>query len=336
MEASEEDIIQFKLKKFVDFKENKLDKIRFEEPSDLVTTVIVAVAHVNIQFHLRNIANYLYSLVYRNIIEKEDLDFRILGVIYDDIYIKTCLNQKEKKKKKINESEFLKPKKEKKNFFNQATIYVQSDSGKVVNIKIFQNGKTQMTGLKSENDGREALDFLIYFLSKRDKMLVGDLSNLEYLKYKIVNINNSFNLYFKVDRKKLYEILIENTDLHISHDRQRCAGMLIYYNYNTNNTKKDGVCRCMKELNCQGKGDNGTCKLCTISIFESGKGLVTGVNQMAQAFEAYNFIKNIINKQNKEIIKICIEDMEVTKEEMKQIKLKPKKKKTKKLLQEEI
>ena len=31
MEASEEDIIQFKLKKFVDFKENKLDKIRFEE-----------------------------------------------------------------------------------------------------------------------------------------------------------------------------------------------------------------------------------------------------------------------------------------------------------------
>ena len=193
-----------------------------------------------------------------------------------------------------------------------------------------------MTGLKSENDGREALDFLIYFLSKRDKMLVGDLSNLEYLKYKIVNINNSFNLYFKVDRKKLYEILIENTDLHISHDRQRCAGMLIYYNYNTNNTKKDGVCRCMKELNCQGKGDNGTCKLCTISIFESGKGLVTGVNQMAQAFEAYNFIKNIINKHNKEIIKICIEDMEVTKEEMKQIKLKPKKKKTKKLLQEEI
>ena len=331
-----EELLKLRVRKFIELKENNLDKLKFNDPSDLVTSTMTATCNVSIQFHLKNIAQFLYEKVYKNIIEKEDLDYRIQGIIYDDLYIKTCLNQKEKRKKKINESEFLIPKKKKRNFFNQATIYVKTDNGKVINIKIFSNGNTQMTGLKNESDGMNALEFLIDYLKDYDKMLIGDLSNIVFNKYKIVNINNTFDLYFKVDRKKLYEIMIEKTNLYISHDRQRCAGILIYYNYNCNNSKKDGICKCMKELNCKGKGINGTCKLCTINIFESGKGLVTGVNSMVQAYEAYNFIKNIIKEHNKDIIKICIDDIKIEENEIKKLTKKKVIRKKKLLVEEEI
>lgn len=331
----ENDLLKLRVRKFIELKEYNIDKIKFDEPSDLETSTMTATCNVSIQFHLKNIARFLFENVYKNIINKEDLDYRINGIIYDDIYIKTCLNQKEKRKKKINESEFLIPKKKKRSFFNQATIYVKTTLGKVINIKLFTNGNTQMTGLKTEKDGLDALQFLINYLKNYDKLLVGDLSNIVYNRYKIVNINNTFNLYFKIDRKKFYEILIDKTNLYISHDRQRCAGILIYYNYNCNNTKKDGICRCMKELNCKGKGLNGTCKLCTINIFESGKGLVTGVNSMVQAYEAYNFIKNIINENNKNIIKICIDDIKIENSDLKEIG-KKKTTRKKKLLVEEV
>lgn len=344
---SEDDILDLKVKKFLDLKKNKMNMIKFDEPSDLKVSVMVAVCEVNIQFHLKNISQNLYNDVYRNIIDKENVDFNILGVICNDVYIKTSLNQKEKKRKKINESEFLNPKKKKKTFDNQVTVIVKSPkSGKIVNIKLFSNSKLQITGLQREQDGIDSIEYLLDYLKKYDNALIGDIQNLEISNYKIVNINNSFNLFFKIDRKKLYNILIQNTNLYISHERQRSAGILIYYKYNCNNKCKDGLCHCVSDLKCKGKGDNGTCKNVTIMIYESGKGNIMGVNSMIQAIEAYEFIKNIICNNQRELIKLCVEDIEITKEDIQKeqtktitkvkskSKVKPKKKKT--LVEEEI
>lgn len=46
-------------------------------------------------------------------------------------------------------------------FFNQATIIVKLDPLKKINVKIFSNGIIQMTGVKKEKDGVEALNLIL-------------------------------------------------------------------------------------------------------------------------------------------------------------------------------
>ena len=46
-------------------------------------------------------------------------------------------------------------------FFNQATIIVKLDPLRKVNVKIFSNGKIQMTGVKHVEDGHQALELII-------------------------------------------------------------------------------------------------------------------------------------------------------------------------------
>ena len=46
-------------------------------------------------------------------------------------------------------------------FFNQATIIVKLDPLRQVNVKIFSNGKIQMTGIKKIEHGHEALNIII-------------------------------------------------------------------------------------------------------------------------------------------------------------------------------
>lgn len=46
-------------------------------------------------------------------------------------------------------------------FFNQATIIVKLDPLRKVNVKIFSNGKIQMTGVKNVKDGHQALNLII-------------------------------------------------------------------------------------------------------------------------------------------------------------------------------
>jgi TATA-box binding protein (TBP) (component of TFIID and TFIIIB) len=46
-------------------------------------------------------------------------------------------------------------------FFNQATLLVKLNPLKKINVKIFSNGKIQMTGVKRKIDGMEALEYIL-------------------------------------------------------------------------------------------------------------------------------------------------------------------------------
>ena len=50
----------------------------------------------------------------------------------------------------------------KKIFYNQATIHVVHD-GKIMNVKLFNNGKIQITGLKKVHQGPELIQTLIEY-----------------------------------------------------------------------------------------------------------------------------------------------------------------------------
>ena len=76
-----------------------------------------------------------------------ELDNKIISKDYGDKPVKN--------KKNINKKKNNRP------FFNQATIKVHLNPLKKINIKVFSNGKIQMTGVKKEEDAIESLNLII-------------------------------------------------------------------------------------------------------------------------------------------------------------------------------
>ena len=54
-----------------------------------------------------------------------------------------------------------------------------------------------MTGLKVESDGIDAIQFLIDYLKQFDNIISGNINSIQIQNYRIVNINNTFNLFSK-------------------------------------------------------------------------------------------------------------------------------------------
>ena len=74
-----------------------------------------------------------------------EMDSKIISMVYGDKPVKST-----NMKKKNNRP-----------FFNQATIIVRLDPLRKINIKIFSNGRIQMTGVKKEEEAMEALNLIL-------------------------------------------------------------------------------------------------------------------------------------------------------------------------------
>jgi len=195
---------------------------------------------------------------------------------------KSLIKKRKKKKKKI--------------FYNQATIHVIHD-GKIMNVKLFNNGRIQITGLKNENQAVKLVKKLIQYFKDFD--VIGEYSEL--IENKIVLINSDFDLGFEINREKLHYEIIGN-DIYSSYEPCIYPGVNIKYFINTNNTC--GICEC--ENMCNGKGDgygDGGCKKVTIAVFKSGKVIITGGQNQEQIIESYRFITNFIQNK-KEMLKM--------------------------------
>lgn len=201
------------------------------------------------------------------------------------------VNEKLKKKKRKDKNEV------KKTFYNQLTLHYFDN--KIINVKIFNNGKIQMTGIVYEEQGRDILKYLIDLLLKLDSNLEkedeGKLinnKNIDITKYQIVLINSDFDIGYNIDRDILHRHFI-NLGLYSSYEPSIYPGVNMKYFNNTIN--KTGVCNCKKM--CRGKGNgigDGNCKRITIAIFESGKILITGNINKKELDSKYEFIKNLM------------------------------------------
>ena len=187
-------------------------------------------------------------------------------------------------------------------FFNQATIHYFHE--KMINVKVFNNGKIQMTGLKYESQGKTVIKELIQriididsqndhtiFLTKQDTYTFDN--------YRIVLINSDFDCKNSINRENLQNTMIE-MDMFSSFEPCIYPGVNIKYFYNTNNLGCKGICNC--ERKCDGKG-NGVdmCRRVTIAVFNSGKIIITGAMNREQLVECYDFINHTIEK-NPQII----------------------------------
>ena len=201
-----------------------------------------------------------------------------------------------KQKRKSQKSE------KKRTFFNQVTLHVNCE--KIVNVKLFNNGKIQMTGLKYEDHGNKVLDIIIPELVRLDQTHEDKVLNKQTVKYQPMNIaciNSDFSIGYPIKRDIFHQTIIKK-GYYSSYEPCIYPGVNIKYYYNT--LCPGGICKCKEP--CNGKGDgksDGKCKRITIAVFKSGNAIITGARSKKQLDTTHKFITSFITN-NESIIKL--------------------------------
>uniref|UniRef100_A0A6C0CYZ8 TATA-box binding protein n=1 Tax=viral metagenome TaxID=1070528 RepID=A0A6C0CYZ8_9ZZZZ len=192
--------------------------------------------------------------------------------------------KKEKNKTRKNQ-------KQKKDFFNQMTLHVYDGvkkNNRHVNVKIFNNGKIQMTGIINNDQGSNILNILYNKLLKLD---IIQLVPIDDNKLEIALINSDFNYGKTINRDRLYQYLIHQ-NIFVTYESCIYPGVKIGYYYKEGN--KTGICNCATP--CNGKGDGiNSCRRVTIAVFHSGNIIITGGRSFDQLEQTYNFINKTLD-----------------------------------------
>ena len=245
--------------------------------SDLHVSAIVQIGKLSSDINLQELASHLI------------INNNILYIEFGSS-IKKGDNLKKAKKKK----------KEKKYFYNQVTLHIWL--GKRINMKIFNNGRIQMTGIKKESQGYETIELFIKEINKisdENKIKIFNEFNIQQIEpIETVLINSDFDIYSEVNREMLHRLIVEH-GYYSSYEPCTYPGVNIKYYYNP--IKRNfGICDCEKP--CNGKGKENTCKKITIAVFKSGKIIITGGRNKQNINSAYQFITEFINENKDKIL----------------------------------
>jgi TATA-box binding protein (TBP) (component of TFIID and TFIIIB) len=224
--------------------------------------------------------------LYQQIIIDKFIKFAELGTHYKGDIDKKNLKKREKGKKKY--------------FYNQVTLHILIDyneSYKKVNIKLFNNGSIQMTGLKSIDLGKKTLSQLLKIVKTMDENVYDKQTEITLGEYSIALFNTDFDIGFKINRDRLNSYLL-NMNIYTSFEPCIYPGVNIKYYYKSSN--KNGKCECCPT--CNGNGKDGSCKKITIAVFNSGKIIITGGRNYNQCYEAFQFISKILKEKKDQFI----------------------------------
>ncbi len=187
----------------------------------------------------------------------------------------------------------------KRSFFNQVTVLVNTKREKPINVKLFKNGSIQMTGVKSIMDCVDVLKKVCCDLKKvkaviqrkKNSQIVQkpfatntDAISLDKVnKLKVVMINSGFNIGFRVDREKLYKLMLRQK---VECVYEPCVHACVNIKYNYNDT--DTI---------------------SIFVFESGAIIITGAKTKDHIEKAYDFITEKLCVSYKSIVKHDMENL---------------------------
>lgn len=274
---------------------NSLDNYQ-PQPSNLRISTMTAICSIGINIDLVNL--------YESINIKENIDNYpfIKSCQYGNNNIKGGTIKKPRKKRNPSKSS------KRPYFQNQVTFIILISQIRQVNLKIFRNGKIQMTGLKSKEEGIIACQKIISEIKKLNLYYLPNTTNETELinNFSIVLINSDFSGGFKIKRDKLYEILY-NKKIFVSYEPDIYPGVNAKYYWNTStlNTDNAGICKCERQCSGKGTGEgHKNCKKITIAIFQSGNIIITGARSNQQTYDAYNFINNILKENYENIVRI--------------------------------
>ena len=212
-------------------------------------------------------------------------------------------------------------------FYNCATLQVVLGENKCANVKLFNNGKLQLTGIPHPDLGQKTIEIICNLINslntKENNYCLANNKNIKLKSYKTVMINTCYDLGISIDRDVTSKILNKRYNFNTVWEGDGYPGVRILYYYNENSigTTKEGICNCnnINMNKCSGKGCGkgiNECRKISIAIFQSGKVIIAGGCQETKPiFQVYKHFNSIIND-------IAFEIKKVDSNNLKQIKTK--------------
>ena len=276
--------------------------LEFLKPTDLRISTMVATANTSTQIDLISLFTQIHMLLIplgypgEGILKMEHRD-KVVGIASRDAFTNRKISTK--------------------TFFNQSTIIMRrlipgkTDAFKEVNIKMFANGGVQMTGIPSVDFATAALQSLLNaIVTLPNNPFKGPAA---ISKFNVQLVNSDYTIRFPVKRDDLHNILTRNYGLFSTNESTIYQGVNTKYYYNTIHKGKEpmGVCHCSDTM-CTGQGNGdaeGQCKRVTLSVFQTGKIIITGARNMEQIMEVYHYFNKVLMKHGREILRIPDTDL---------------------------
>ena len=196
--------------------------------------------------------------------------------------------------------------KPKKKFYNQATLHFRDQNkrnGKPVNMKIFNNGSCQMTGVPSMESAHSILEKARLTLVNRQKdikdtaIIVENIEDVKECPINICLINSGFSLDSTIDREQFFYILTNKYNFYGNYEPDSYPGINIKYYWNDDTQSDKNTCgRCSCDGFCEGDGcgkGDAQCRRVSIMIFQSGQVIITGCCTVEKLQFIHQFIKKI-------------------------------------------
>lgn len=197
-----------------------------------------------------------------------------------------------------------------KSFFNQSTLVLRRkinedtiDEGwKEVNVKLFANGGIQMTGVTSEEFAYRTIVWILETIKTLSVSPFTDTPSINRFSVQLINTDYALDKFINQDA--LHKILINEYNLFSMLEKTIYQGVNTKFFYNALNPDK-GICECEKGCKGQGTGEGeGECKRITMSIFRTGRIIITGARQLNQIRAAYNFLNKVFETHHKTVLYI--------------------------------
>jgi len=193
-----------------------------------------------------------------------------------------------------------------KSFFNQSTIIIRqpfSGGWKELNMKLFSNGGIQMTGVTSQDFAVKAVEWLLVLIKTLEQSPFAKVEGKEaaVTKVDVSLINTDYSLSHDIQQDNLHRLLMERYNLFSMLEKTIYQGVNTKFFYNTKNSA--GVCSCKGFCKGQGTGEGeGECKRITMSIFRTGKIIITGARTMDQIHAAYAFLNKVFQDHAADVL----------------------------------
>jgi TATA-box binding protein (TBP) (component of TFIID and TFIIIB) len=190
-----------------------------------------------------------------------------------------------------------------KSFFNQSTLVLRrktADGWKEVNVKLFANGGIQMTGVTSEPFAYQAIEWLLRLIISLPVSPFTTPPSIQRFSVQLINTDYALNKFINQDA--LHKLLINEYNLFSMLEKTIYQGVNTKFFYNKRNPGV-GICQCKTFCKGQGMGEGeGECKRITMSIFRTGRIIITGARQLGQIEAAYDFLNAVLDKHHTTVL----------------------------------
>jgi hypothetical protein len=158
-----------------------------------------------------------------------------------------------------------------------------------------------MTGITSESFAREAAEWLLQLIKTIPAQIFTNTSDAKIDKFSVQLINTDYAINKFINQDALHKLLINEYNLFSMLEKTIYQGVNTKFFYNILNPS--GICQCTNICKGQGAGDgDGECKRITMSIFRTGRIIITGARELKQIDAAYTFLNKIFDKHHKTVL----------------------------------